>query len=154
MKPTKNRVFCNECKRSKMLFESESKALNFLKYNSDDFDDISPTRVYYCSACFGWHVTSREGVSYINPLTNIVIDRLHNANKLGGTYGEETLKYVNIVRSCCGEIKKSKRLNDKIRRKLDNIHQAMTILRSRLISSDFDLLTRLVDEINEHIKIT
>lgn len=153
MKPIKNRVFCNECRRTKMLFESENKALNFLRFNAGNFEGTSPTRVYYCSACFGWHVTSREGESYINPLTDIVVDQFYKTKKLAGTYGDETLKYVNIVRSCCGEIKKAKRFNDKTRRKLDNIHQAMNVLGTRLITSDFDLLNRSVEEVAEHINM-
>ena len=62
MKPIKNRIFCLECKRAKMLFESKSKAINFIKFNSDDIKNdsgIAPTRAYYCKSCGGWHVTSR-----------------------------------------------------------------------------------------------
>lgn len=61
MKPTKNKIFCIGCKRSKMLFESQAKADNFIKFNSDDIAAQShkvPTRSYYCSFCCGWHITS------------------------------------------------------------------------------------------------
>lgn len=61
MKPTKNKVFCIECGRMKQLFETESKANNFLKFNSEEIleeNERAPIRSYYCPACGGWHVTS------------------------------------------------------------------------------------------------
>lgn len=61
MKPTKNQVFCIGCKHHKMLFESQSKADNFIKFNSDEIAEQTgkaPTRSYYCSFCCGWHITS------------------------------------------------------------------------------------------------
>lgn len=61
MKPIKNRIFCIECQRPKILFESKSKALNFIKYNSDEIKEengIAPIRTYFCKSCGGWHVTS------------------------------------------------------------------------------------------------
>lgn len=61
MKPIKNRYFCNGCNRVKMLFKSEKKAENFIKYNSDEIlneTGIAPVRAYYCPFCGGWHITS------------------------------------------------------------------------------------------------
>ena len=61
MKPTNNRVYCIGCKRPKMLFETQTKADNFIKFNRDEIASSSekvPTRSYYCSFCCGWHVTS------------------------------------------------------------------------------------------------
>lgn len=61
MKPTKNQVFCIGCQKHKMLFESKSKADNFIKYNSGDIleeNEKAPVRSYYCTLCIGWHVTS------------------------------------------------------------------------------------------------
>ena len=61
MKPVKNRIFCIDCQRAKMLFESKSKAINFIKFNSDEIKNesgIAPKRVYFCKSCGGWHVTS------------------------------------------------------------------------------------------------
>lgn len=40
--------------------ETEKKALNFIKFNGNEIEEISgfaPTRAYYCTACGGWHVT-------------------------------------------------------------------------------------------------
>lgn len=61
MKPRRNQVFCIGCKHQKMLFESKSKADNFIKFNSEEIETQTgkaPTRSYYCSFCGGWHVTS------------------------------------------------------------------------------------------------
>jgi len=61
MKPTRNRVYCIGCKHQKMLFESQAKADNFIKYNRDEIASLTnkvPSRSYYCSFCCGWHVTS------------------------------------------------------------------------------------------------
>lgn len=61
MKPTKNQVFCIGCRHHKMLFESQSKADNFIKFNSDEIAEHTgkaPSRSYYCTFCCGWHITS------------------------------------------------------------------------------------------------
>lgn len=61
MKP-KNRVFCPDCNRHKMLFETEKEANTFLKFNMDEInpDGTRNMRVYYCPACCGYHITSHE----------------------------------------------------------------------------------------------
>lgn len=44
-----------------MLFATQAKADNFIKFNSKDIAAHShkvPSRSYYCSFCCGWHVTS------------------------------------------------------------------------------------------------
>ena len=61
MKPIKNRRFCIACQKQKMLFDSQSKADNFLKFNAKEIleeNETSPVRSYYCTFCCGWHVTS------------------------------------------------------------------------------------------------
>lgn len=61
MKPVKNKVFCRNCNRSKMLFETEKKANNFIKFNQDEIKTSSgyaPQRSYYCVFCGGWHTTN------------------------------------------------------------------------------------------------
>ncbi len=68
MKPTKNRVFCNECQRPKMLFETEKKALLFMKFNNEEIAEENekvPSRAYFCEACAGWHLTH-----FIDPQRN------------------------------------------------------------------------------------
>ena len=49
MKPTKNKVFCKDCGRTKMLFETEKKAENFIKFNKEEIEAESgygPQRSY------------------------------------------------------------------------------------------------------------
>ena len=63
MKPTKNRVYCNDSGKIRMLFETEKKANLFIKFNSEEIESesgYSPIRVYFCITCNGWHVTSKE----------------------------------------------------------------------------------------------
>lgn len=63
MKPTRNRVYCFDCGRQKMLFENQEKADNFIKFHQDanEFEKgYRPKRSYFCTACAGWHVTSIE----------------------------------------------------------------------------------------------
>lgn len=69
MKP-KNRVFCPECGRSKMLFETAKKAYNFIRYNAEEIEEengVAPIRAYYCKCCCGWHLTStKKHINYRN----------------------------------------------------------------------------------------
>ena len=61
MKPTNNRIFCIGCRHPKMLFATQAKADNFIRYNSEEIASAAgkaPTRSYYCTFCCGWHVTS------------------------------------------------------------------------------------------------
>lgn len=61
MKPTRNKVFCKDCERAKILFETEKKANNFIKFNTEEIEEESgygPQRSYYCLFCGGWHITS------------------------------------------------------------------------------------------------
>lgn len=58
MKPTKNRYFCVDAGRVKMLFDSEGAAKRFIQFNADAMNGKKPARSYYCIACGGWHLTS------------------------------------------------------------------------------------------------
>lgn len=61
MKPTRNKIHCPECGRTKMLFESEEKAINFMRFNNEQIIEETgkaPIRAYYCNACGGYHLTS------------------------------------------------------------------------------------------------
>ena len=54
-------MFCRDCDRTKMLFETEKKANNFIKFNKLKIEiesGFSPERSYYCLFCGGWHLTS------------------------------------------------------------------------------------------------
>ena len=60
MPKPKNRIMCPDCGKQKILFESESKANNFIKWNKDDIENGDKLRVYYCSACCGWHISHQK----------------------------------------------------------------------------------------------
>ena len=70
MKPTKNRMFCLDCGRVKMVFDTQKRADTFLKFNSEKIQEESgykPERSYFCIACSGWHLTSKKEYHDINP---------------------------------------------------------------------------------------
>ena len=61
MAKPKNRVWCPDCGRPKILFDSEKAANLFIKYNGEELtDDVSNLRVYYCPACCGYHISSHK----------------------------------------------------------------------------------------------
>ena len=50
MKPIKNRVFCPECGRAKMLFDTKKRAMTFIRFNKDEIlaeTGYAPKRCYY-----------------------------------------------------------------------------------------------------------
>lgn len=60
-KPNKCRVMCPDIGRPKMLFDTEAKALNFIKFNGEELKgDASKLRVYWCPACGGYHISSHK----------------------------------------------------------------------------------------------
>ena len=73
-KPKNNRIMCPDCGRAKMLFESESKASNFIKWNGGDIDTHGgELRPYYCPACCGWHISSKPHVEQYDHRTEELI---------------------------------------------------------------------------------
>ena len=57
----KNRVLCPDCGREKILFETEKKANLFIEYNWESLtDDKDKLRIYYCPACYGYHISSHK----------------------------------------------------------------------------------------------
>lgn len=76
MKP-KNRVFCRDCGRLKMLFGTEKKAMTFLKFNAEEMQENghAPQRAYYCEACGGYHLTSSQKYTHKKSLTENIIDK-------------------------------------------------------------------------------
>lgn len=87
MKPTKNWQFCYDCGKNKILFETEQKANNFIKFNANEILEetgIAPTRSYYCIACGGYHVTHKNDALNIKSKSEVVIEKyeyeLHKKN--------------------------------------------------------------------------
>lgn len=81
MKPTRNRVYCRECGRSKMLFETEKKAQLFMRFNNEEISNengYAPVRAYYCMACGGWHLTHHK-TDFTGPSkTEQALEQMHN----------------------------------------------------------------------------
>lgn len=68
MKPIKNRIYCVAANRPKMQFATEKKALNFIKFNSEEIrleKGYAPTRAYYCEFCCCWHVSSKNNAESV-----------------------------------------------------------------------------------------
>ena len=42
-----------------MRFETEREAHDFIRWNHDNFDEKIPSRVYWCDACCGYHITAK-----------------------------------------------------------------------------------------------
>jgi len=83
MKPIRNLIFCPECHRSKMLFQSEKKALNCIRFNAEEIArsnprGIAPKRVYYCIACGGWHLTSMSANPNSRTCSENVLSTYHD----------------------------------------------------------------------------
>lgn len=73
MKPVKNRIFCRAARHAKMLFETQEKAENFIRFNRVEILQSrgkAPCRCYYCFFCMGWHVTSNP-----SPEEGILLDQ-------------------------------------------------------------------------------
>lgn len=54
-----------------MLFETEAKALNFMKFNAEFIaagQKGTPVRAYFCRACGGWHVTKHENAGWFKEM--------------------------------------------------------------------------------------
>jgi len=83
MKPTKNRIFCLVCGRAKMLFESQSKADNFIRFNAEEImeeNGYAPIRSYYCPFCLGWHVTHKPLITQIQ--SNFRVFNMNNIHHI------------------------------------------------------------------------
>ena len=92
MRPTKNRVYCYGCQRSKMLFESKAKADNFIAYNSEGIleeNGKAPVRSYYCGLCGGYHVTSNPSIvagESLNQRDQMLVNKLDVYKKVMQDY--------------------------------------------------------------------
>lgn len=92
MKPIKSRIYCPECGRQKILFETEKKALNFIKFNSEEIEEESgraPIRTYYCEFCGGWHVTSSTHYSESKTSANAFIKAYNQDIQITSIKSEE-----------------------------------------------------------------
>lgn len=79
MKP-KNRVMCPDSMKQKMLFETERKANDFIKWNGGEIDTHGGVlRPYYCPACCGWHITHQRHKEEYDTRTERMITAFNKA---------------------------------------------------------------------------
>jgi hypothetical protein len=93
MVPTKNRVYCHNSGKTKMLFEDEKKAKLFLKFNTEEIKSKSghsPVVSYFCIVCGGWHVTSQVKHPNYKSTTEKVLERYSKVGE--GLTGLEELE--------------------------------------------------------------
>lgn len=70
---------CPDCGRQKLLFDSEAKANNFIKFNKDNYENGDDLRPYYCPACCGWHLSSHPFHPAMEGQTDKLIEEYHKA---------------------------------------------------------------------------
>lgn len=85
MKPTRSRIYCRDSAKSKILFETEKKADNFIKFNADDIEAESgrrPIRSYFCISCGGFHVTSKKEDPGMKSRSELVLESYEKMKQL------------------------------------------------------------------------
>ena len=123
MKPIKNHIYCIGCRKSKMLFETQAKADNFIKYNSEGIKEENgkaPVRSYYCEFCGGYHVTSNPSAIEGDRLDTRDQQKMKQVEQYGYLVEEVKklqaylLKKLEEIRIllCCGESDKAQDIID------------------------------------------
>lgn len=75
MKPNKCRIMCPDCGRAKMQFNTEKEAQLFIKFNGGDIsDNVEELRVYYCTSCCCYHISSKPSNKKYEERTNNLIN--------------------------------------------------------------------------------
>ena len=92
----KNRVYCADSMRPKMRFETEKEAQDFIKWNHDNFDEKIPSRIYWCEACCGYHITSRP-MNNVGVAINMTLPFLEEALKKDKPRVIKTVKRLHKV---------------------------------------------------------
>src|SRR4051812_41550399 len=118
MKPTKNRVYCRDSRRQKMVFETEKKANNFIRFNGEEMvseSGYSPVRSYYCIACNGWHVTSKKNPFKMKSNTEIILEQYRHDKE------QQALEKARTA-----EIRKEQ--DEALTKHLENIDQQIQLL--------------------------
>lgn len=88
MKP-KNRIYCRESRKSKILFETDKKADNFIRFNAEEIEAETgrrPVRSYFCICCGGYHVTSKAPDPGMRSRSELVLEtynQMKEANREG-----------------------------------------------------------------------
>lgn len=81
MSKPKNRIMCPDCRKPKMLFETQKKADMFIHYNKDEMEYGEQLRSYYCPSCCGWHITHMAYSEEYENRTERLIEEYNNITK-------------------------------------------------------------------------
>lgn len=76
-KPSKKRIFCPDCGKPKILFETEKEANTFIKFNSEEIEHGEKLRPYYCPACCGYHISHKKHYKGFDNRTEEMIEDYH-----------------------------------------------------------------------------
>ena len=90
---------CPDCGRPKMLFETERKANDFIKWNGDELHvpDGCELRAYYCPSCCGWHISHQRYKKGYDKSTDRLIYAYHRTKRSMGKI-DRLIHYVDIER--------------------------------------------------------
>lgn len=78
----RNRVMCPDCGKSKLQFETEKKAQDFIRWNGSELKrQDGNLRPYYCPACCCWHISHKQKYDGIDQRTDRMIERYNNSRK-------------------------------------------------------------------------
>jgi len=83
-----------------MLFETEKKANNFIKFNSEEIEEESgfkPERSYFCIACNGWHVTHHKEDLSFKSITEKFFGSSHDKEEQKTSEEEEEQKALLLA---------------------------------------------------------
>lgn len=113
MSKPKNRIMCPDCRKPKMLFETQKKADMFIHYNKDEMEYGEQLRSYYCPSCCGWHITHMAYSEEYENRTERLIEEYNNitkfkyirAQQLYETLEKNNLKTRSAVRDFIKRIK-------------------------------------------------
>lgn len=116
MSKPKNRIYCPDCGKEKMLFETEDKANRFIKFNSNNITHGESLRAYYCIACGGYHIS-------------------HKPNRTNTTSrSERVINMYNDMKEA-----RQKLLNNKLTENADNINQLVDLMKFELFTTRKDV---------------
>jgi hypothetical protein len=141
MKPIKNRVFCRDCGKAKMLFEDEKKANTFIKFNSKEIllnNGYSPCKSYFCIYCNGWHVSSK-----ISKKNNI-----SHTEKVIKLYNNQKIREQKVKQ----DRKEAKLQNLKyLTESLDQIDGIINKIKILIENKEFDYCIPLIDFVSNEL---
>lgn len=139
MKPSKSKVYCKDCGRAKILFETEKKAETFIKFNSEEIESetgYSPVRSYFCILCNGWHVTSKkDSLSYRNR-AEIITELINQYSERKETIKKKKAEIVERKKKDAEIIEKRLKLIENLIEELSNKHLIVIERHIKVIESN------------------